>query len=375
MKIVHLANHAEKIGNGIVNVMVDLACLQSKAGHQVAVASSGGSFEPLLERHGVRHLTLPQSPRPWRVPAMLWGFRRVIAETRPDVVHAHMMTGAVLARIGRGRTPYTFVTTIHNEFQRASNLMGLGDRVVAVSEAVARSMAQRGIPEARLCVVRNGIVGAPRFEREGATAPVPALHRPNLVTVSGLYERKGIHDLLHAFRHLKSRVAQAQLYIVGDGPDRAKLEALAQELGVKDSAHFLGYIADPRPYLAQADVFVLPSHSETSSLAIMEAREAGCAIVATNVGGIPETLDQGAAGIMVPVSDRMGLAGAVERLLLDDESRRAWQLRAAQNLDAFSAQRVCNEYMQIYAGAAALYRTPSMKEAARFADGHDVPGR
>ncbi|MDR5816097.1 hypothetical protein QCE62_21125 [Caballeronia sp. LZ033] len=73
MKIVHLANHAEKIGNGIVNVMVDLACLQSKAGHQVAVASSGGSFEALLERHGVRHLTLPQSPRPRRGPAMLRG--------------------------------------------------------------------------------------------------------------------------------------------------------------------------------------------------------------------------------------------------------------------------------------------------------------
>ena len=68
MKIIHLANHLELIGNGIVNVMVDLACMQARAGHEVVVASSGGGFESLLARYGVRHAHLAQSRDPRRLP-------------------------------------------------------------------------------------------------------------------------------------------------------------------------------------------------------------------------------------------------------------------------------------------------------------------
>ncbi|MDB5832011.1 MAG: putative lipopolysaccharide core biosynthesis glycosyl transferase, partial [Caballeronia sp.] len=78
MKIVHLATHAQCNGNGTVNAMVDLACMQARAGHDVAVASSGGAFESLLRRHGVTHSLLQQSRQPWRVPAMIAGFGRLI---------------------------------------------------------------------------------------------------------------------------------------------------------------------------------------------------------------------------------------------------------------------------------------------------------
>ncbi|AKJ68894.1 lipopolysaccharide biosynthesis protein [Pandoraea thiooxydans] len=377
MKILHLANHSQKIGNGIVNVMVDLACLQAQAGHQVAVASSGGSFEPLLTRYGVQHLTLVQTKHPWRVPAMLRQFRGIADRFQPDIVHAHMMTGALLAWMARARAPYTLITTVHNEFQRASDLMRVGDQVVAVSEAVAQAMIRRGIAAERMSVVRNGIIGAPRFlhdepggesERASAAPPAPSIERPSVVTVSGLYKRKGIHDLLSAFHIVREQQPHAHLYLVGEGPDRAALEALSRRLGLTQAAHFIGYVKDPAPYFRQADVFVLPSHSESSSLAIMEARVAGCAIVATAVGGIPETLAHGAAGQMVPPSDPASLAEAIVALLRDEQWRKHWQMRARENLDALGVDHVYNEYHQIYLEALARRAANPIDETNRTLD-------
>ncbi|MFM0071057.1 glycosyltransferase family 4 protein [Paraburkholderia sediminicola] len=347
MKIVHLANHAQNVGNGIVNMMVDLACMQAKAGHEVTVASSGGGFEALLEQYGVRHVLLPQSRQPLRVPAMLAGFNRLLAQCDPDVVHAHMMTGALIARFGAVRRRYVLITTVHNEFQKSASLMRFGDRVVAVSKSVAASMALRGVPQERLSVVRNGTIGPPRF----AGVPIPAspqLTRPSIVTVAGMYERKGIQDLLRAFAQLCERFPSAALYLVGDGPDRAVMETLAQELGIAHRAHFTGFVANPRAYLAEADVFVLASHKEPGGLVLCEAREAGCAIVATRVDGNPEMLDDGEAGLLVPPSTPQVLADAIELLLTDQIAHATLAARARRNLETFNVEHVCDAYLSIY---------------------------
>ncbi|MGF6771229.1 glycosyltransferase involved in cell wall biosynthesis [Paraburkholderia sp. GAS199] len=347
MKIIHLANHAQTIGNGIVNVMVDLACMQARAGHDVTVASGGGGFEALLARHGVRHVLLPQAPRPSRLPTMVAGFNRLVAQIDPDVVHAHMMTGALIARFGVLRRRFVLVTTVHNEFQKSASLMRVGDRVVAVSEAVAVAMERRGVSRARLAVVRNGTIGTPRLADQ-AVPDTPRLAHPSIVTVAGMYERKGIRDLLHAFAQLRERVPAAVLYLVGEGPDRAAMEALAAELGVTQQVRFEGFVADPRAYLAQADVFVLASHNEPAGLVLCEARETGRAIVATRVGGIPEMLDGGAAGVLVPPHDPAALAEAFGMLLNDAASHAALSARARQNLDAFSVQQVSDGYLAVY---------------------------
>ncbi|MFM0200276.1 glycosyltransferase family 4 protein [Paraburkholderia fungorum] len=352
MKIIHLANHAQNVGNGIVNMMVDLACMQARAGHDVTVASAGGGHEALLAREGVRHVLLAQSPRPSRLPAMAAGFNRLIAKLDPDVVHAHMITGALIARFSSLQRRFVLVTTVHNEFQKSATLMRVGDRVVAVSEAVAIAMARRGIPRARLGVIGNGTIGTPRL----AHTPVsdePRLAHPCVVTVAGMYERKGIGDLLHAFALLRKRVPDAVLYLVGDGPDRAAMEALAQQLGVAEHAHFTGFVADPRGYLAQADVFTLPSHSESGALVLCEARETGRAIVGTRVGGIPEMLDDGEAGLLVPPANPVELAEALGVLLTDRVARAMLMARSRRNCERFNVQRVSDDYLSVYERALA----------------------
>lgn len=354
MRIVHLANHAQTIGNGTVNMMVDLACMQARMGQDVVVASSGGGFEPLLRRHGITHVPLQQSRQPWRVPSMIAGFNRLIDRFDPEIVHAHMMTGALISRFGSMRRRFALVTTVHHELQKSASLVRAGDRMVAVSRAVAMDLQARGIDSARMSIVLNGAVGAPRLVCRPAAKPVRLKH-PNIVCVAGMYRRKGIADLLQAFALVREQSAserefmsEPHLYLVGDGPERASMEALAAELGIAEVAHFTGFVADARPYLASADIFALLSREDPGPLVIAEAREAGCAIVATRVGGIPEMLDDGAAGVLVPAGDIEQAAAKLRWLLLDRQARGQLAARARQNLQPLSVERVCGEYMAVY---------------------------
>lgn len=349
MRILHLANHCHEIGNGIMNVAVDLACKEADLGHRLAFASAGGSYVPLMQRHGVEHFEVPQN---WRRPAELIAalvrLRRLVRLIEPEIVHAHMMTGALLARALRRQAGFRLVTTIHNDWQRRSVLMGVGDRVIAVSEAVEIAMRRRGIPPRKLRVVRNGPLGSPRrppLDRCITEFPVA---RPAIVTVAGMYQRKGIAELISAFAEIAPGHRDVQLYLVGDGPDRQAFERHARSCPFADRIHFVGFYPEPRLYLAHADIFVLASRSDPSPLVIPEAREAGCAIVATAVGGIPEALDWGRAGILVPPRDHGRLAEAIERLLRDPAQLALWRRRAAENIGWLYLDRTAAETIEIY---------------------------
>ncbi|PHJ67999.1 glycosyltransferase [Nostoc linckia z18] len=345
MRIIHILNHIQEIGNGIVNVAVDLACLQSKSGHEVAVISSGGEYEILLKKYGVKHYELDQTRKPINMIKAAIGYRAIATKFQPDIVHAHMMTGVLLARIFQNR--YALVSTVHNEFQRASLLMGLADRVIAVSQAVRDSMARRGIPENKLRVVCNGTLGSPRTQQIGDYQTL-ALQRPAIATVAGMYQRKGIAELIAAFEQIASDFPQVHLYLVGNGPDKQLFETQAQGTSVSERIHFEGFQPEPQRYLKSCDIFVLASHRDPCPLVLSEAREAGTAIVGTQVDGIPEALDNGQAGLLVPAKDSRALAGVLVQLLSDSNMLQEWKQRANQNLERLSVARVHQETLAVY---------------------------
>jgi glycosyltransferase involved in cell wall biosynthesis len=351
MKIVHLATHAQCVGNGTVNAMVDLACMQARAGHDVAVASSGGGFEPLLRRHGVTHVLLQQSRQPWRVPAMIAGFGRLIERFSPDVVHAHMMTGALISRFGSMHRRFTLVTTVHHDIQKNAPLMRFGDRVIVMSHTVGDGMIERGLKADMLSVVKSGAIGSPRFAGRPLPRPLQLQH-PNVVCVSAMFERNGIADILHAFAQVR-KTQDGQLYLVGDGPDRGVMEALAEQLGIANDVQFAGFVADPRAYLAEADVFVFAPHQAPGPLVLSEAREAGCAIIATKVGSVAEMMDNGGAGVLVAPREPEQLAAKIGWLLMDSPVRARYAERAKRDLERFSVQRVCAEHIAVYEHAIA----------------------
>ncbi|MCF2145956.1 glycosyltransferase family 4 protein [Desmonostoc muscorum LEGE 12446] len=345
MRIIHILNHVQEIGNGIVNVAVDLACLQAKSGHEVAVISAGGEYEVLLKNFGVKHYELDQTRKPISMIKAAIGYRSLAAGFQPDIVHAHMMTGVLLARLFQNR--YALVSTVHNEFQRASVLMGLADRVIAVSQAVRDSMARRGVPENKLRVVCNGTLGSPRNRQIRDYQPL-MLQRPAIATVAGMYQRKGIAELIAAFEQIASNFPQAHLYLVGNGPDKQLFEAQARATSVAKRIHFEGFQPEPQRYLKSCDIFVLASHRDPCPLVLSEAREVGVAIVGTQVDGIPEALDNGQAGLLVPVKDSQALAGVLVQLLSNADMLQEWKYRANQNLERLSVARVHQETLAVY---------------------------
>ena len=346
LRIVHLLNELAQLGNGIVNVAIDLAVEHARAGHDVTVAAPDGAYAELLRANGVRHFLLEPSggARPLTAVFKLRGY---IRRNGTEIVHAHMMTGAVIGRLACAGTKARMVTTVHNSWQRHSVLMRLGHRVIAVSDAVRDDMIQRGVPAARIETVLNGTIGTMRAPAGVPPAPV-TLNHPNVVTVAGMYVRKGIADLIEATAMVRERVPTVTTYLLGDGPDRAHFEQLARDRGIGGSVVFLGFRADAELVMKQADVFVLASHADPNPLVIPEARAAGLPIVATRVDGIPESLDGGDAGLLVPPHAPDALANAIAGLLLAPEQRSRLSAAASRNLERLTVRRMAGETLDVY---------------------------
>ena len=163
-------------------------------------------------------------------------------------------------------------------------------------------------------------------------------------------KRKGIDVLIRAFTDVAAAVPGAHLYIVGDGPDRAAFESLAAAGPAAARIHFEGFSAEPQRYLQATDIFVLASLADSNPLVLSEAREAGCAIVASAVDGIPEALDGGRAGILVPAGDPVALARQLTDLARDPARVAHWRRQAAAHLHRLTVDRVCRETIAVYTG-------------------------
>lgn len=348
LRIVHLLNDVEELGNGINNLCVDLACAQALMGHDVIVVSRGGGLEAVLSRNGVRHERLQVQRKPGPLLGAVRQFRRVLSSQQADVVHTHTATAVVLARAARvlGPSP-VHVTTAHTDFRRGSLLLRLADRVIALSRPGQAALKALGVPERKLRRVRNGTLGG---ARQLGLPPVPPkeLNHPAILTIGGLYRRKGIADLIDAMEILLGSVPDAHLYLVGAGPDEAEFRARATRRGVEHRVVFEGYQRDPSPWLTACDVFTLASHREPAGLVLIEARGAGCAIVASEVDGIAEMLDDGRAGVLVPPRDPSALAEALGRLLRDPEALELARRRAQEGVDDLRVERMARETEAVY---------------------------
>ena len=347
MRVLHILNDVTDRGNGIVNAAVDLAMEQARQGFVVALASAGGGYQPLLESGGVTHLKLDQTRSPLRILRALRKFHQQVREFQPDVVHAHMHTGLLVAWFWRLIDQFKLVGHVHNVHDRESVLMGLADRVIAVSSSVAITMAKSRIAARKLRVVLNRTLGT-RRQPELAEVDAAALLRPAIVTVCGMTQRKGIEELISAFEIVGREFPDAHLYLVGDGPERQLFEAQARRSPQRDRIHFKGFKKVPQAYMLSADVFVLASRRESFGLVLLEARAAGCAIVATDADGIAEALDGGRSGMLVPRLNTLAMAEALCAMLSSNSERDKWRMRAKNGIENYSVSIMAREVMEVY---------------------------
>ena len=347
MRILHVMNSLSDRGNGIVNLTVDLAIEQRKAGHTVALASGCGGYESLLQVYGIPHYHLDCAPWPRQLLAASSEFRRILTRFQPDIIHAHMRMGLLIAWPWSRVKRIPLVAHLHNVHDRASILMGLADLIIAVSSSVSNSMQKQGIRRSKLRVVLNGSLNSERAAQQGSITPA-VLQRPAITTVAGMNYRKGIEELILAFNMIAGEVTSAHLYLVGDGPERKLFEQQADQSPFRDRIHFEGFQRQPQAYMLSSDIFVLASRRESFGLVLTEAREVGCAIVASDIDGTSEALEGGEAGMLVPPRNPAALGSAMRLLLGNDQLRRDWQKKARQNIEAFTTTRMAEEVEKIY---------------------------
>lgn len=356
MRVLHILNHTNR-SNGHVHAAIDLACAQRKLGHDVGIASGGGDFDPLLRKNGIWHLMINHRRRPFTLAKSLASLITALRVKRPDIVHAHMMTSAVLAWPACKLVGIPLITTVHNEFEKSAILMGLGERVIAVSNVVGAKMIRRGIPASKMRVVLNGTIGSARFDHDHSEAV--RLGSPSILFVGGLHPRKGLPDLLEAFRITHRKCPTARLYVVGAGPFEAQYRAMAAGMTCASAITFLGTKRDPYPYMLGADIFVLPSHADPAPLVLSEAREARCAVVGTDVDGIPQLLEYGQAGLLVPPGDAHSLARTLCWLIDDPMQIGLWRRRSQFQLEHLKIDRVADQTLDVYRNALASRPGPA----------------
>lgn len=263
-------------------------------------------------------------------PLSLIKVARWLRQKRIDIVHTHGYPAGVLGRLAAifARVPYIFhhVHSTYLDLNKRNHLIErflsiFTYKVICCSEAVKRFiMEKEGIPEDKLIVLYNGIPEPTLLAPSDVNNFKKDLGIPQEVSVIGcvasLVQHKGHRYLLEAFRKLDN----TYLLLIGDGPQRRELERMAYDLGISNRVIFAGYKMDVSPYMQLMDMAVLPSlEREGLGISIIEAMALSKPIVATNIGGIPEVVDDGRTGLLVKPMDSGALSDAIKRLLISSE--------------------------------------------------------
>lgn len=253
-------------------------------------------------------------------------------------IHSSYERELILNRkIKEGGPEHRFLCSLYKELEHRA------DRMFTVSESFRGYLSPHVDHPEQIGVIRNGFDNK-RFK------PIP--HHNDvvqLVTVCRLVPAKGLDVLLRACAELKRRGISYVLHIIGDGPIREELEQLAMELGIYDETIFYGYTLHPEEFMPFFDIFVLPSRAEAFGSVFAEAALCNLALVGTKIGGIAEQIEDGVNGLLVQPEDHLALAGALEKLIADEEYR---SRLAGTGLDkaknCYSLDRVVHELKNIY---------------------------
>lgn len=292
----------------------------------------------VITQHGSGALVYPAPIElhvlPWRGFAgyfvNAWALRSLLRRLRPDLLHAHYASGyGNLARLAPwprrllsvwGADVYDFPA--RGGLQRELLLRSLraADRLASTSEAMATQVRRLWPQSGPIDITPFGV-------DTSLFAPAPALPRPLVIgTVKTLAPKYGIDTLLRAFASAQPRLPQdASLLLVGDGPQRDELVCLAALLGVGGRVRFVGAVAHAQVpgWLQQMDVYVAASRddSESFGVAVLEASACGLPVIVSDVGGLPEVVEDGVTGIVVPREDPSALADAIAALAAAPERR------------------------------------------------------
>lgn len=360
------------LGGSARNTM-DSAAAAVRAGYRTLLITGPSVGEPDLtdeaRRLGCEVLLVPslrRSVSPFRDLAALWEVRSLLRREKAHIVHTHTSKAGFIGRIAARlagvpvviHTPHGHIlygyygpagTRLFAFLERVS--APLCDRIVTLTDRGAREHLAQGIGNtAQYVTIPSGVdVDA---LRERALDKAQARHELGweldaaiVLGVGRLVPIKGFDLLIRALAHLKPAPG---LVLVGDGPERERLQSLAAELGVAPRVTFAGAIEDVTPFLCAADVMVVPSRNEGMGRALVEAMALGVPVVGASVGGIPSVIEDGRSGLLVSREDVAGIADAVQRLLARDDLAASLADGARSRAEAFSLPVMERALLELY---------------------------
>ena len=293
--------------------------------------------------------------------AAAWRLGRVLKQIQPEIVHAHDPHGVAVAAaaIGFGGLDVkpTLVASRRVDFALKMNALSQWKyRQVAAflcaSDAIRQILIAQGIPRERALTIHEGIdlahvdAAPPVSVREAFWLPTNA---PVVGCVGALVDHKGHRYLVHAAADIVRAVPEARIVILGEGDLRDELSRLIHELGLERHVLLPGFRPDVLSLLKAVDVFVMPSITEGLGTSILDAMACRKAVVASAVGGIPEVVEDGRTGLLVPPRDASALGSALVRLLRDPSlAGRLADAGRARVEQRFTADRMVQDTLDVY---------------------------
>lgn len=362
LRIVLYANVERDEAGGAQSVVRTLRDNLQKRGHAVSIGWNNAKDKQGQDAgEWVAHFPLRAGQQRWlHLPSVVRLCARLLRE-RPDVVNIHFASAS--ARYFYTLAPwfgYHTMLTCHGsdlldplpqDIPHLSAVVAGADAVTAVSQDIAtRIGAGVGTAPGRIAaVIPNGV--DTRFwqaDPHGRHAAQPG--RARIIAIGRLERVKGFDLLIDAFAQLVAAGTKATLMLIGDGSERARLEHQARAAGIADQVVFTGRLPpeDVRARLHEANLFVLPSRSEGTPLALLEAMAAGTPCIAARVGGIPAIADQVVR--LVPPEDTAQLGAAIADLLANPRTRDELADKARERANAFSVERTYAAYEALMLG-------------------------
>jgi glycosyltransferase involved in cell wall biosynthesis len=321
----------------------------------VLIAPPGSRSQAEAERRGLEARAVAMRGA-LDLPAVLqlW---RTLAAARVDLVHLHTGRATWLGGWAARLAHLQAVSTRRQDRPlkrslRTRLLYGrLLARTVAISPAVAARLEAGGV-RSPLVIASSVDLRGLRPERARASLRAELGAGPEacvVLTLAALVQRKGVDVLLRALAELRTTAVPVQLWVAGDGPERASLERLGAALDLAGAVRFLGSRADKADLLAACDVFALASRSEGLGVAALEAMALERPVVASRVGGLAEAVVDGRTGLLVPPDDPHALGAALARLAGDAGLRRKLGAAGpARVREGFEAEQMVSAYERLY---------------------------
>jgi len=342
---------------GVETGVLDLSKELIRNNHYSVVISNGGFLVPKLTLAGAKHYKLPVHKKsPFSILRMISKVANIIDKEKIEIVHSRSRVPAWIAYFAAQRKGVNFITTAHGYYHNYffSKVMGWGKRVIVPSRIIGRHMIDDfGVKPQKIVLIPRGVdlakfnFNPPKLQREPVVATIGLIGR--------ITPGKGHINFIKAIARVARKTFQLKVLIVGDvAPGKEKyrdeISLLVRRFGLERYVNFLSWQRDVSKILSQLDILVVPSTiPEAFGRVIIEAQAIGVPVIASNLGGIKDIIDNEQNGLLVPAQDPAQMAEAIIRLLKDKQLAFSLAKKAREKVEKeFSLKLMFEKTLKTY---------------------------